>query len=134
MPWVRLCDIPEAPEEGRLVSYRVGRTPVALLRHDGELRAYLNLCTHAYGTFNQECLKARVLTCPLHHAQFDPADGRVLAGPAKERLGRLSLAEREGIVEVLIPRALLEPGAIGKLVGRITRNLAPGWPKVKKLG
>ncbi|MBW3582035.1 MAG: Rieske (2Fe-2S) protein [Euryarchaeota archaeon] len=134
MPWVRLCDIPDAPEEGRLDAYRVGRTPVALLRHDGELRAYLNLCTHAYGTFNAECLKDGILTCPLHHARFDATDGRVLAGPAKERLGRLSLAEREGIVEVLVPRPLLEPGVIGKLVARITRNRAPGWPTVKKMG
>jgi choline monooxygenase len=71
-----------------LVSRRGARAPFSLLDAplflsrdwDGTLRAFPNVCTHAWHTLVQGPDRQRTLTCPQHGRQFD-AQGKCLSQP-----------------------------------------------------
>ncbi|HEX9037454.1 MAG TPA: non-heme iron oxygenase ferredoxin subunit [Ktedonobacterales bacterium] len=52
----------------------------------GQIYATDDDCTHISGPLDRGELDGCVLTCPVHLAQFDVRDGRVLRGPAREPL------------------------------------------------
>ncbi len=74
-----------------LVSRRGARAPVSLLDAplflqrdwEGGLRAFPNVCTHAWHTLVQGPDRARTITCPQHGRQFD-AHGRFVTQPGFE--------------------------------------------------
>lgn len=88
MPLVRVCESGELPE-GRGVRFRLehgGRVTEAFaVRFRGELRAYLNVCTHraleldlGAGRFFSD--DGRLLACRAHGALYDPLEGRCVGG------------------------------------------------------
>lgn len=69
-----------------------------LLRHQGELRAWLNRCTHrslpldlGEGTF----FDAGALRCLAHGATFGPLDGKCGSGPCPKGSGLTAVEVRE---------------------------------------
>lgn len=57
-----------------------------VIRHSGQLRAYVNRCPHTGAPLNwnpHDFLTAdgAFIQCSLHGALFDPLDGRCLRGP-----------------------------------------------------
>ena len=68
------------PGTGKLVD--VGGKPVALFNVDGKYYAIGNSCTHVGGSLSEGTLEGTTVTCPLHGAQFDVANGEVLGPPA----------------------------------------------------
>jgi len=102
----------EPPEEGRAVRFRVmidGREVEAFaVRFQGELRAYVNRCTHrelaldlGEGTFFSE--SGRTLRCKAHGARFDPLTGACVGGlcPEGSALTSLRVEERDGVLYFL---------------------------------
>jgi nitrite reductase/ring-hydroxylating ferredoxin subunit len=85
--------------------------PAFVVRHAGQLRAYLNRCPHAATELDWEPgeffdFEARWLVCASHGAQFDPATGLCLAGPCRGRsLIALSVDEVDGEVLVRVSSA-----------------------------
>lgn len=75
----------------QMVQRRGARAPFALLDRplflqrdwDGTLRAFPNVCTHAWHTLVQGPGRERVITCPQHGRQFDCA-GRFASHPGFE--------------------------------------------------
>lgn len=75
-----------------LVRRRGSRAPVSMMDRplflqrdwDGDLRAFPNVCTHAWHTLVQGPARERTITCPQHGRQFDCA-GKVLSQPGFER-------------------------------------------------
>lgn len=74
-----------------------------VIRHRGQLRAYLNRCAHV--AMELDWLPGRVfdadgqsLVCATHGALYDPADGRCTGGPCAGRGGLrpIALVERGG--------------------------------------
>ena len=82
----RLEDLPDG--SATPASYRKGGrdVPVLVVRRGAELRAYLDLCPHAYLPMTyrgKRVLSAdgERLRCTNHGAEFAVADGRGLSGP-----------------------------------------------------
>lgn len=75
--------------------------PAILVRlPDGELNAYSQKCTHLGCVVTYQPGQER-LFCPCHDGVFDPATGRVLAGPPPRPLGRIDVEVRDGMVWAL---------------------------------
>lgn len=83
MSWqevARLGDIPA--DEGFRVE--VAGRAIALFRHEGEVFAIDDTCTHAQASLATGFLDDGQIECPLHQACFDIRTGKVTTGPATE--------------------------------------------------
>lgn len=103
----RLADS-EALVEGKALTFRVrfpmGERGAFAIRHQGEVRAYLNVCTHRAlpldllrrGEFFSE--DGEDLVCQAHGARFHPADGSCVGGVCNRgsHLSPLAVEERDG--------------------------------------
>ena len=83
--------------EGDLTEVDFFGRPVILLRTDGQLRAYLNVCTHLGGPLALAADGA-TLECRWHRACFEARTGQATKGPAPpaSRLIRLPIRSEEG--------------------------------------
>jgi nitrite reductase/ring-hydroxylating ferredoxin subunit len=74
------------------------------IRHDGQVRAYLNRCAHVGVELDWQPgrffdAEGLVLLCSTHGAMYDPATGNCLGGPCRGgRLIPLAVAEIDGEV------------------------------------
>lgn len=66
---------------GKTKSFRYGFQNGIAYNDNGEIKAYVNFCTHAGGTVD---LKGTVFRCRMHFAEFDPKTGERLSGQAAE--------------------------------------------------
>lgn len=84
--WLYLGHDSEIPEPNSFVSTYMGNDPVILWRGpDGELRAFLNSCTHrGVKICRVDKGKARSFTCPYHGWTFN-STGALSGVPARER-------------------------------------------------
>lgn len=88
-------------EDGKLKLVRVGKTPLAIVRTEGELRCFSALCTHtriflAPGRLTPDGL----VECPMHGAKFSPVDGSVHCGPATVPIKVHEITVRDGLIFV----------------------------------
>jgi nitrite reductase/ring-hydroxylating ferredoxin subunit len=92
----RLEDVPVGGSVG--FSYPTGGDPCLLVRPDERtVLAYSQKCTHLGCPVAPEVGQGR-LYCPCHHASFDLATGRPLAGPPRRPLPRIALENRKGVL------------------------------------
>ena len=65
-----------------------------------EVVAYSSVCTHNGCTVEWDA-EAEQLSCPCHGSRFDPADGSVLNGPARQPLPAVDVVvdEEQGVVK-----------------------------------
>ncbi|MBX9296628.1 aromatic ring-hydroxylating oxygenase subunit alpha [Chromobacterium piscinae] len=106
----------EVPAPGDFIQSYVGSTPVVLVRdREGELRVFVNRCTHRNAQVCHEPRgHAKVFTCPYHQWSFG-LDGRLIGIPFRRgingkggmsscfkaeehNLEQLRVAERHGVV------------------------------------
>jgi len=81
--FVRVARLDEiAP--GEMLRVEVGSSLVCLANVAGRIYAVSDDCPHIGGALSDGELTGCTLTCPVHLAQFDVRDGRVLRGPARE--------------------------------------------------
>ncbi len=83
-----VATLDQIPPEGAL-SVPFGRGRAMIVRHGDSLRAFDPACTHARCLVEWKPDQAR-FRCPCHGGVFD-ADGRPVAGPPREPLGRFTL-------------------------------------------
>jgi Rieske Fe-S protein len=77
-----------------------GEPAMAIRLQTGELVAYSSVCTHLSCAVLWRADEGR-LRCPCHDGEFDPRNGRVLAGPPPRPLPRLVVEQRsDGIYYV----------------------------------
>lgn len=70
--------------------------PAIVLRPSSEtFLAYDAVCPHAGCTVGYQ-QSAKLLVCPCHGSEFNPATGAVQAGPAPTGLGRIQITENNG--------------------------------------
>jgi nitrite reductase/ring-hydroxylating ferredoxin subunit len=80
------------------------RVPGFVIRANGVVRGYVNVCAHQGLELDWTPLKffddeGLHLTCTAHGALYDPADGRCVGGPCRGKgLERLCIVERDGRV------------------------------------
>jgi nitrite reductase/ring-hydroxylating ferredoxin subunit len=69
---------------GETLRVEVGVTLICLANVGGRIYAVSDDCPHIGGALSDGELTGCTLTCPVHLAQFDVRDGRVLRGPARD--------------------------------------------------
>jgi 3-phenylpropionate/trans-cinnamate dioxygenase ferredoxin subunit len=65
-------------QEGHLKKVNAGGREIVLARAGSRFFCADNLCPHLGGDLSQGILNGTVITCPMHHSQFDLADGHVI--------------------------------------------------------
>jgi choline monooxygenase len=91
--WQYVGHVGEAPEPGSFFPCRAGRTPVVVTRaHDGELRAFLNVCRHRGSVVVDSAGSRETLQCP-YHAWTYGLDGSLRAAPRAEELEAVDRGE-----------------------------------------
>jgi len=91
----------EALPEGKPTRADVDGTGILLYRHDGEIDAIADRCSHRgcplhKGTINDD----HSVTCPCHMSTFRLSDGAILRGPASAPQPSYQTRVRDGRVEV----------------------------------
>jgi toluene monooxygenase system ferredoxin subunit len=98
MSWVRV----QADDElwdGDLVGVEVAGRKVLLLRADGQVRAYRDVCPHKGTPLSDGELDGSVLTCPVHLWEFEAISGASI-NPVGERLCAHPVRVVDGYIEV----------------------------------
>ena len=103
-----LCASAELAERGRAFVWDVmeWQRPARAfaLRHEGQVRAYMNRCLHVPVEMDWQPgefldLERRHIICSVHGALYDPASGRCVGGPGgRGRLAAIRTEERDGQV------------------------------------
>ena len=77
VPAAKVADIPP----GAMKCVAVERERVLLAHVDGHFYALRDMCGHRNAPLSRGRLDRHIVECPLHFAQFDVRDGRLLDGP-----------------------------------------------------
>jgi nitrite reductase/ring-hydroxylating ferredoxin subunit len=107
MGWRPALPLAELPER-KARSVQVGDDEVLLYRAGEAIFAVSNRCTHQGAPLDRGIVRIagslKTVVCPLHGSTFLLTDGRVLRGPATERLPVFDVRVNADVVEVR-PRA-----------------------------
>ena len=60
---------------------------IVLCNYDGKIYAINRRCGHTNAPLEMGTLEGYILTCPLHHSQFDITTGEALSGPVPHDFG-----------------------------------------------
>jgi len=72
---------------GGMKAVEVKGEEIVLGNHDGTIFAVSRRCGHMNAPLELGSLHGYILTCPMHHAQFDITSGEALSGPVHANLG-----------------------------------------------
>jgi len=97
--WTSLTDEKQL-EDGKPIRRSAGGTGVMLVRHDGQIHALDDRCSHRGCSLAGGTVRAGTVTCPCHGSTFALADGAVVTGPATSPQPSLEVRVRDGKVEV----------------------------------
>ena len=106
-PWHVLCLSADLRNGGMAVPFDVryhGQTCRAFaVRHQNQVRAYLNRCTHVAMELDWQPnqvfdLSGRWLLCATHGATYSPDTGACAGGPCRGGLVAIELHEAQGLV------------------------------------
>jgi 3-phenylpropionate/trans-cinnamate dioxygenase ferredoxin component len=100
--WERVCSVGDIPDAGarRVV---VGRTPVAIVRSDGEIFAIHDVCSHADVSLSEGEVDGDTLECWLHGSRFDLRSGKPTGLPATRPVPVYPVRVEGGDVLVSVP-------------------------------
>lgn len=89
--------------EGRLVHATVNGVDAVLTRHQGEVVALADRCTHRGAPLHEGKLRDGAIICPWHQSIFRLADGSIVQGPATRPEPCFEVRVRAGRVELRAP-------------------------------
>ena len=69
-------------EEGHIRRFIIEGRDIILVKHDGQIYALDDLCTHDGGSLSDGSIKNNDLVCPRHGARFDIKTGAPTGMPA----------------------------------------------------
>ena len=78
MSFVKVAALSDIPP-GQMKAVKVDGKNVLVANVQGSFHALNNTCNHAHASLAKGKLEGCVVTCPLHHAQFDVTNGKNLA-------------------------------------------------------
>ena len=96
--WTPLIDARKLKQD-RPVRRSARGTAVLLLRHERQIHALIDRCSHRGCSLSEGTFDGTAITCPCHGSQFG-VDGRLLRGPATNPQPTLETRIRSGRVEV----------------------------------
>jgi nitrite reductase/ring-hydroxylating ferredoxin subunit/uncharacterized membrane protein len=89
--------------EGQLMLVKIGQERVALGKCSDGVFAFADSCTHRGGPLSDGALIGCTVQCPWHGSQFDCRTGRVVAGPAEEKIKTFLVEVRNGEIYIEDP-------------------------------
>ena len=93
--WVEAAKVGEiAP--GGLKAVAANGEEIVLCNDQGKIYAVSRRCGHMNAPLELGSLEGYILTCPMHHAQFDITSGEALSGPVPPNLGDEPIPEGVG--------------------------------------
>ena len=91
--WSYACHISQVREPGAYITTMVADQNIAVIRgHDGQLRAFFNVCSHRAHELLQGCGKANIVTCP-YHAWTYHLDGKLRSAIGQKRVDGFAAEE-----------------------------------------
>jgi nitrite reductase/ring-hydroxylating ferredoxin subunit/uncharacterized membrane protein len=90
----------EELSEGQMLLAEIGGSRVAIGRCSEGFVAFTDRCTHRGGPLSDGALVGCTVQCPWHGSQFDVNTGRVVNGPAEQRIEVYQAEVRNGEVFV----------------------------------
>lgn len=72
---------------GGMKAYEVKGKEIVLCNCDGKIYAVSRRCGHQNAPLEMGTLEGYILTCPMHHSQFDITTGEALSGPVPHDFG-----------------------------------------------
>lgn len=66
----KLCNVSEVPE-GTMKGFSAKGEQILVANVNGKFYAMDAVCSHNYGYLPKGRLEKNIVTCPVHHAQFD---------------------------------------------------------------
>ena len=93
-----IVGLDELREQGAVGFETADGKAIAIARGD-DVVAYSSTCTHDGCTVGWDA-EAEQISCPCHGSRFDPADGSVVNGPAREPLPAVEVTvdDAEGVL------------------------------------
>ena len=95
--------------DGQMLLACIGSERIVIGRCSEGLFAYSDRCTHRGGSRADGALVGCTVQCPWHGSQFDIRNGRVVSGPAEEKINIYDTEIRHGEVYVKQPPANQQP-------------------------
>ena len=83
MSFVTVATLAELDDELPL-AVDAGDVPVAIVRHEGELYAIHNECSHGHVELSEGDVEGCTIECYLHGSRFDLRTGKALSLPATQ--------------------------------------------------
>lgn len=77
MDLTEICKTSELTD-GQMKKVVVSNVDVLIARISGEFFAVENKCPHMGGDLSQGTLDGSIITCPVHHSQFNVTNGEVI--------------------------------------------------------
>jgi len=87
--WIFACILDEVKSNNDFVTLEIFGKPVVIQNFRGELRCFLNVCTHRFNKIQLDTFGRRALTCGYHCWSFDK-DGFPFFVPKKELFSELA--------------------------------------------
>lgn len=87
--------------DGQMMLVKVAGERVVLARCREGIFAFSDHCTHRGGPLSDGALVGCMVQCPWHGSQFDVTTGRVVAGPAQQKIQTYVTEVRNGEVYIL---------------------------------
>ena len=81
---------------GGLKAVEVNGEEIVICNDQGNIYAVGRRCGHMNAPLDLGTLEGYILTCPMHHAQFDITTGEALSGPVPPGLGNEVIPEGLG--------------------------------------
>lgn len=78
---------------GGMRAYDVQGKEIVLCNYEGEIYAIDRRCGHMNAPLEMGTLEGYILTCPMHHSQFNITTGEALSGPVPHNYGDEPLPE-----------------------------------------
>ena len=105
--WTDVAAVEEVTDKPMCVN--AGGVAVLLVRHDGELRAMSDRCTHRGGPLHEGTIVDGCVECPWHGSRFRLADGQIDRGPATRPQRAFEVRALDGRVQI---RPVADPGSL----------------------
>ena len=103
--FVRACAVSDIPATG-VIAVRLGDTPVAVVRSNGEIYALHDVCSHAEVALSEGDVDDGVIDCWLHGSEFDLRTGKPLCLPATDPVAVYAVTVDGDTVYVNVDRPL----------------------------
>jgi nitrite reductase/ring-hydroxylating ferredoxin subunit/uncharacterized membrane protein len=95
--------------DGQMLLAKIGDERLVIGRCSEGLFAFSDHCTHRGGPLSDGALVDCTVQCPWHGSQFDIKSGRVVSGPAEEKITCYEVEIRAGEVYVKQPAPQKQP-------------------------